>query len=288
MSTSQSFDAYVIYLYIVMGLPIKEIAEHQGISKDEVSQIIRNYGFNYRTGYGAGQHFKAYPKGKTFQLKNGKKIELDLTQEFIELYVKSGNFYDNSFEDYLNRYFTPKETPKADHKKSSRNTEPKSEKDVQKSEVPKPVREKKPLSPKVKLLLKILCGIICAALVVLLSWKSGCIKFKEVSCAGKLPSFSDIGSDEAIFDLYFSALDSTELTSPIAVLFDEKECGTINFAESDNVHFTASGIAGTHSIGISIDGEKSNLLSADFNSNSVMYIVVSLESGKPHISLTDK
>lgn len=285
MSTSQSFDAYVVYLYIVMGLPIREIAEHQGVSKDEVSQIIKSYGFNYRTGYGAGQHFKAYPKGKVFQLKSGKKIELDLTQEFIELYVKSGNFYDNSFEDYLNRYFAPKETPKPERTKSPRN----SDHSVKKQPKPeKTVREKKPLSPKAKRLLKVLCVLACIALAVLLSWKSGCIKFKEISCAGNLPSFSNIGNDEAVFDLYFSAFDSEELTMPITVLFDEKDSGNILFTESENIHFLASGNSGVHTIQIIIDGEKSNIISADLNSNSVMYIVVSLESGKPHISQTVK
>lgn len=287
MSTSQSFDAYVIYLYIVMGLPIKEIAEHQGISKDAVSQIIKSYGFNYRGGYGAGQHFKAYPQGKVFQLKSGKKIELDLTQEFIELYVKSGNFYNNSFEDYLNRYFTPKEAPKPEHKQSPRKPDPPAEKEPKPESPEKTTREKKPLNPKLQRILKIITGITCAALVVLLSWKSGCIKFEEISCVGSFPSFSSGTSHSGVgLDLYFSALDITQLTSPITVLVDGEECETIDFTESENILVQASVNDGSHTVQIEINGEKSNLLSADLSSNSVMYIVVSLESGKPHISQT--
>lgn len=287
-ATSASFDAYVIYLYIVMGLPVKEIAEHQGISKEEVSQILRHYGFNFKNTYGAGQHFKAYPKGKSFRLKSGKTIQLEITQGFVESYVKSGNFYDNSFEDFINRYFTPEEKPK-------RTPKPKPEKPE--TEPVPPLPEKQPekksrravkISPKLALVLKILAGVIAAALLVLTASCAGCIKFDEISCEGLPPVFEGEGSESVYFDLFFNAMDGTEFTSEIAVLIDGAEVGTIDFAASDGTHIHLEGITGKHTVEIVANGEKSNLLSADTDENSTMYIVVSMESGGVHISQTSE
>lgn len=287
-ATSASFDAYVIYLYIVMGLPIKEIAEHQGISKEDVSQILRHYGFNFKNTYGAGQHFKAYPTGKSFRLKSGKTIQLEITQGFVESYVKSGNFYDNSFEDFINRYFTPEEKPK-------RTPKPKPEK-LETEPIP-PVPEKQPerksrptpkISPKLALVLKILAGVTAAALLVLMASCTGCIKFDEISCEGLPPVFEGEGSETGYFDLYFNAMDGTEFTSEIAVLIDGAEIGTIDFAASDGTHLHLEGITGKHTVEIVANGEKSNLLSADTDENSTMYIVVSMESGGVHISQTSE
>ncbi|MGN0679305.1 MAG: hypothetical protein ACI4JS_06565 [Oscillospiraceae bacterium] len=287
-ATSASFDAYVIYLYIVMGLPVKEIAEHQGISKEEVSEILRHYGFNFKNTYGAGQHFKAYPKGKSFRLKSGKTIQLEITQGFVESYVKSGNFYDNSFEDFINRYFTPEEKPK-------RTPKPKPEKPD--SEPVPPAPEKQPerksrptpkISPKLALVLKILAGVIAAALLVLMANCAGCIKFDEMSCEGLPPVFEGDGSEASYFDLYFNAMDGVEFTSEIAVLIDGAEIGTIDFSASDGTHLHLEGITGKHTVEIVANGEKSNLLSADTDANSTMYIVVSMESGGVHISQTSE
>lgn len=285
-ATSESFDAYVIYLYIVMGLPAKEIAEHQGISKEEVSQILRHYGFNFKNAYGAGQHFKAYPKGKSFRLKNGKTIQLEITQGFVESYVKSGDFFDNSFEDFINRYFTEEEKPRR---------APKPEKPEKPN--PEPVPEKQPekksrrgikLSPKAALVLKILAAVAAAALLVLIASCAGCVRFDEISCAGLPPVFEGEGGEGEYFDLYFTAMDGSEFTSEITVLIDGAESGTINFTASDGAHLRLEGITGRHTVEIAVNGEKSNLLSADTDANSTMYIVASMEGGGLHISQTSE
>ncbi len=299
-STSASFDAYVIYLYIVMGLPAKEIAEHQGVSKDEVSEILRHYGFNYKNTYGAGQHFKAYPKGKSFKLKSGKTIELEITQGFVESYVKSGNFYDNSFEDYINRYFTPEDKPKRAPKPKPEQPEPREEPvpvpeetqteleeqpETENRPEPKPRREIK-IPPKVMLFLKILGCVIAAALLVLAASCAGCVKFDEISCEGVPPVFD--GDDVSVFDLQFSAMDGAELPDVFSVLVDGVEQGTINLSEPETLLFRLKGLEGRHTIEVSADGKKSNPLSADTDSDSVMYIVISDESGVLHISQTSE
>ncbi len=313
---SASFDAYVIYLYIVMGLPAKEIAEHQGVSKDEVSEILRRYGFNYKNTYGAGQHFKAYPKGKSFKLKNGKTIELEITQGFVESYVKSGNFYDNSFEDYINHYFTPKDQPKRAKPKPEQREKPEKPEplspeqerpDLPEQEPPqspeqdrcdrcdqpepenrpepKPRREIK-IPPKLMLLLKIFGCVIAAALLVLAASCAGCIKFDEISCEGVPPVFQ--GDETSVFDLQFSVMDGAELPDVFSVLVDGVEQGTISLSEPETLLFRLKGLEGRHTIEVSADGEKSNPLSADTDSDSIMYIVISNESGVLHISQTSE
>lgn len=267
-STSASFDAYVIYLYTVMGLPAKEIAEHQGVSKDEVSEILRRYGFNYKNTCGAGQHFKAYPKGKSFKLKNGRTIELEITQAFVESYVKSGNFYDNAFEDYINRYFT---------------TEPKSERPP-KAVKEKPAHEVKPrrgitISPKLKTALKILGCVIGAALIVLMANCAGCIRLEEISCGGYSPNLS--GSETAVFRLNFSAGEG--VSSEITVLIDGVPLGTLDLSVSENATLEINGVTGTHTVEVELDGEGSNPLPMDMDAYSEIYIVVSMESGGVHI-----
>lgn len=280
-TSSASFDAYVVYLYIVLGYPVKEIAEHQGISKDDVSEILRRYGFNFRNSYGAGQHFKAYPKGKSFRLKNGQTISLEITQDFIESYVKSGNFYDNAFEDYINRYFAPE--PKPAH-----SPKPKRGKD----EHPHGKAEQKShrgitINPALKTALKILACVAGAALIVLLANCAGCISFDKISCAGYSPVI-DGGESGEMFDLYFSVMDAGDFSSEISVLIDGEERGKINFSASDSLNLRVEKMSGAHSVEIEVNGEKSNLLSADMDAASKMYVVISMESGKPHISQTSE
>lgn len=299
-STSASFDAYVIYLYVVMGLPAKEIAEHQGVSKDEVSEILRHYGFNYKNTYGAGQHFKAYPKGKSFKLKNGKTIELEITQGFVESYVKSGNFYDNSFEDYINRYFTPdrRDQPKRAPKPKPEQSEPEpAPKETQTEQEEQEEREAQPehkprreikIPPKLTLFLKILGCVIAAAMLVLAASCAGCVKFDEISCEGVPPVFDGEGDDVSVFDLQFSALDSAELPKVFSVFVDGVEQGTINLSAPETSLFQLKGLEGRHTIEVSADGEKSNPLSADTDSDNIMYIVISRESGGIHISQTSE
>ncbi len=316
---SASFDAYVIYLYIVMGLPAKEIAEHQGVSKDEVSEILRRYGFNYKNTYGAGQHFKAYPKGKSFKLKNGKTIELEITQGFVESYVKSGNFYDNSFEDYINRYFTPDRCDRSVPKRAAKPKPDRCDRSEQPEQREEPVpvpeetqtepkelpereespdrcdrnepRKEKPrreikIPPKAALFLKILGCVIAAALLVLAASCAGCVKFDEISCEGVPPVFQ--GDETSVFDLQFSAMDGAELPDVFSVLVDGVEQGTISLSEPETLLFRLKGLEGRHTIEVSADGEKSNPLSADTDSDSIMYIVISRESGGIHISQTSE
>ncbi len=325
---SASFDAYVIYLYVVMGLPAKEIAEHQGVSKDEVSGILRRYGFNYKNTYGAGQHFKAYPKGKSFKLKNGKTIELEITQGFVESYVKSGNFYDNAFEDFINRYFTPEDKPKRAAKPKPEPTEQRREPETQSPEQEQPdspeqqqpnspgepepqspeeeqrdrcdrcdrseqsePRKEKPhreikIPPKVMLFLKILGCVIAAGLLVLAASCAGCVKFDEISCEGIPPVFQ--GDETSVFDLQFSVMDGAELPDVFSVLVDGVEQGTISLSEPETLLFRLKGLDGRHTIEVSANGEKSNPLSADTDSDSIMYIVISNESGVLHISQTSE
>ncbi len=290
-STSASFDAYVLYLYIVLGHPAKEIAEHQGVSKEDVAEILRHYGFNFKNAYGAGQHFRAYPVGKSFRLKDGRTIQLEITQDFLESYVKSGSFYDNSFEDYINRYFTPEpkppRSPKAAKEKPQKPVEPAEyvepaeEEPVPKPEA-KPRREIK-LSPKLKTALKILACVIAAALIVLMASCAGCIKFREISCAGYSPNIGE-GSDAAVFDLNFSAGEG--VSAEITVLIDGASAGTVDLAASENAVFQIKGVTGTHTVETELDGEKSNPLSVDMDAANSIYIVVSMESDKLHISQT--
>jgi len=283
-STSASFDAYVLYLYIVLGHPAKEIAEHQGVSKEDVSEILRHYGFNFKNTYGAGQHFRAYPVGKSFRLKDGRTIQLEITQGFLENYVKSGNFYDNAFEDYINRYFTPepkmKRAPKPKQEKPVELTEP-----IEEEPAPKPVvkpHRKITLSPKLKTALKILACVIGAGLIVLMASCAGCIKFREISCAGYLPNFGGEGSETAVFNLNFSAGEG--VSSEINVLIDGAPQGTLDLSASENAVFEIKGVTGTHTVEVELDGERSNPLAVDMSADSTIYIVVSMESSGVHIS----
>ncbi len=286
-STSASFDAYVLYLYIVLGHPAKEIAEHQGVSKEDVSEILRHYGFNFKNTYGAGQHFRAYPVGKSFRLKDGRTIQLEITQDFLESYVKSGSFYDNSFEDYINRYFTPEpkspRSPKAAKEKPEKPVEP--AEPAEEEPAPKPEvkpRRKITLSPKLKTALKILACVIAAGLIVLAASCAGCIKFEEISCAGYLPDLGGEGSETAVFDLNFSAGEG--VSSEIAVLIDGAPTGTIDLSASENAVLQIKGVTGTHTLEVELDGERSNPLSVDMSADPAIYIVVSMESGGVHIS----
>ncbi len=286
-STSASFDAYVLYLYIVLGHPAKEIAEHQGVSKDDVAEILRRYGFNFKNSYGAGQHFRAYPTGKSFRLKDGRTIQLEITQGFLESYVRSGSFYDNAFEDYINRYYTPEPKPsRAPKPKPEKPEKPEKPDDPAEPVEEAPAREKKPLSPKLKTALKILACVIGAALIVLMASCAGCIKFEEISCGGYSPNLGGEGSETAVFDLNFSAGEG--VSSEIAVLIDGAPTGTVDLAASENAVFRFEGVTGTHTIEVELDGKKSNPLSADMDANSAMYIVVSMESGGVHISQTSE
>lgn len=274
-NSSESFDAYVIYLYTVLGHPAKEIAEHQGVSKEDVSEILRKYGFNFRNTYGAGQHFKAYPKGKSFRLKNGKTISLEITQDFIESYVKSGTFYDNSFEDYINRYFAPP-------------PEPKKEKPAREEREPKapasPKQRTVSLNPKLITALKILACIVGAGLLVLIANCAGCISFEDFTCAGYSPTFEG-GGEAELFDLNFSVLDAESFGSEVVVLIDGEERGKLDFTVSESVLFQVEKTSGIHLLEIEVNGERSNPIMLDMSA-SKMYIVASMESDKPHIAQT--
>ncbi|MGN1111071.1 MAG: hypothetical protein ACI4QY_05405 [Oscillospiraceae bacterium] len=275
-NSSESFDAYVIYLYTVLGHPAKEIAEHQGVSKDDVSEILRKYGFNFKNTYGAGQHFKAYPKGKSFRLKNGKTISLEITQDFVESYVKSGNFYDNSFEDYINRFFAPE-------------PEPKKEKPVREEREPKalaPPKQRRavPLSPKLITVLKILACIVGAGLLVLIANCAGCISFEDFTCAGYSPIFEGKGEAD-MFDLNFSAMDAESFGSEVAVLIDGEERGKLDFTASESLLLQVEKTSEIHILEIEVNGERSNPIMLDMSA-SKMYIVASMESDKPHIAQT--
>lgn len=294
-STSPAFDAYVLYLYIVLGHPAKEIAEHQGISKEDVSEILRRYGFNYRNTYGAGQHFKAYPAGKNFRLKDGRTVQLEITQSFLEAYVKSGNFYDNAFEDYINRYYAPdpkpSRTPKPRPDKPA--VPPKEPEEPQKSEQPDqptdpaPSREKKPLPPRLRTLLKILACVLGAALIVFAASCAGCIRFDEISCAGCDGYSPNIGGSEtAVFEIHFSAADNAFFE--VTILLDGTELNTLDLTVSDTAIVSLEGVTGTHIIEAELDGKRSNPLTADMDANSVMYVVISIENGTVHISQTSE
>lgn len=274
-NSSASFDAYVIYLYTVLGHPAKEIAEHQGVSKDDVSEILRKYGFNFKNTYGAGQHFKAYPKGKSFRLKNGKTISLEITQDFIESYVKSGNFYDNSFEDYINRFFAPEPEPKKE-KPAREEREPKA---------PAPPKQRKvSLNPKLITVLKILACIVGAGLLVLIANCAGCISFEDFTCAGYSPTIEGNGEAE-MFDLNFSVLDAESFGSEVVVLIDGEERGKLDFTVSESVLFQVEKTSGIHLLEIEVNGERSNPIMLDMSA-SEMYIVASMEGDKPHIAQT--
>ncbi len=289
-STSASFDAYVLYLYIVLGHPAKEIAEHQGVSKEDVAEILRHYGFNFKNTYGAGQHFRAYPVGKSFRLKDGRTIQLEITQDFLESYVKSGSFYDNAFEDYINRYFTPEPKPPRSPKAAREKPEKPVEPDDPVDEEPAPKPEAKPrrtitLSPKLKTALKILACVIAAGLIVLMASCAGCIKFEEISCAGYSPNIGGEGSDTAVYNLNFSAGEG--VSAEFAVLLDGVQLGTVDLAASENAVFEIKGVTGTHTVEVELDGKRSNPLSADMDAANAIYIVISMESETLHISQTD-
>ncbi len=278
LSSSASFDAYVIYLYIVLGHPAKEIAEHQGISKDDVAEILRHYGFNFKNTYGAGQHFKAYPTGKSFKLRNGQTISLEISQDFVESYVNSGSFYDNSFEDFINRYFTPAS-------KGTKPPEPEAEDTPAPEKSPAlKAREKRPLSPKMRAFLKILAGIAIAGLVLLLVNCAGCFKIPEISCAGYAPQTGGNGEAE-MFDLLFSTTEDWDKSTETTVLLDGIECGKPDFSVSENCTLPVKKTSGPHVVEVVAGGEKSNPLFVDMEANSKMYIVISPDEEKPHISM---